>query len=134
MSITTKAQDCKYNNLPVSYILLMKNLNYQYIMEDIIIRIEQINTIVNVLENNDQTKFNKISKPFIKQINDTLTDLENIIKIYRLSEEKLVQMDLENSRYSVIMKKLFPFYWMFYEKYGKMPIEELNQIDNNSHQ
>ena len=112
----------------------MKNLNYQYIMEDIIIRIEQINTIVNVLENNDQTKFNKISKPFIKQINDTLTDLENIIKIYRLSEEKLVQMDLENSRYSVIMKKLFPFYWMFYEKYGKMPIEELNQIDNNSHQ
>ena len=93
--------------------------------ESIIEKMEDINMLIGVLKDDNILAFDKIAKPYFDKVNDLLMDVENIVATYNVCEKKVMELKTNNERHNIIMKKIFPLYWMLHEKYRCMTMNEL---------
>lgn len=90
-------------------------IKYQYTMEDIIIKLEDINKVISCVDDNDKAKLDLILTNFIDECNTKINMLSSAILSLTISESKLNSMQRQNIKDRIIHKTLFPYYWVAYE-------------------
>lgn len=97
------------------YILIIQNVNYQYIMEEIINKLIDTKTYIENLEDNEKIKFETEEFDNLNQINTIIDRMQKKLNTFKLSEEKCKKLADENRKEKMIIEKLFPYYWIFNE-------------------
>lgn len=99
----------------MGYILVIKNINYQYIMEELIDKLEDINILLEALDDDENNKYEQELLEEINKINLIIDGIKNKLLTLKLSEEKCLQIESRNKKEKILSKKLFPYYWMLNE-------------------
>lgn len=107
---------------------MINNINYQYIMEKIIGRLNDMDTLINTLEIDDKNIFETDMLDQINQINSILDEMENKIATLKMSKNKIQEVMIENYRQKIISKSLFTQYWVLNEILSELGVEELSKI------
>jgi len=97
------------------YILLTNNLCYQYIMEQLIERLNHINIFLDIIQLEKRTDIETKINPQITKIDDIITEIENKISCHTLTKEEFQKLQVENKKTKIISKSLFPYYWALNE-------------------
>jgi hypothetical protein len=84
-------------------------------MDDFIGRIEIIGEIVSMLEENDKKLFIEKKNEDLEKINKILCEIELFLKKFKISKEKLLELEEKYHKDAYIMKKIFPYCWAFSE-------------------
>ena len=79
-------------------------------MDEVLARIKKIQCMLNLLE----TPFEPVDD--FEKINAILDHIENQIKEYPLSSEKIDEEKATSDRDELIAKSIFPFYWYINEQ------------------
>jgi hypothetical protein len=95
-------------------------------MEQIIERIETINSYYSVLTDSDQQEFNQEINEVLSEMNTILEYLEKSLANYQISEEKYNKIELTSMREHIITKKLFNIYFALNEQLKDFTKEQLN--------
>lgn len=93
------------------------------IMNGLIPRLEKINLILDIVEDKDKNIFMEYSTEELFMVDKYVARLENLVKEFKISKEKLSKLEQQNNKDKLIMKKLFPYYWLINEK--------VNGLENN---
>ena len=80
-------------------------------MENITTKISNIETLMDVLDDDDCKLFNKECKYKFKKIERILSEIEDILNEYNFCEDKCNQKEIDNKKNTLIMNNLFVFYW-----------------------
>lgn len=71
--------------------------------------------MINLLEDHDQELLDIKSHEHFCEINTSLDKIENLIGTFHPSEEKISDFKLKQNKDKIIMKNLFPLYWIMQE-------------------
>lgn len=102
-------------------------------MEEIISRMENINIIINCLNDDDKKFFNEESAINIKNMENIVVSLENLIKNFNIPNDKMSMINLNNLKNKIIMKNIYPYYWTMHNILNNMPEDELNKIQDTNY-
>lgn len=80
-------------------------------MDDIIYRINNIDTILDSMDDKTKTIFGNIISNQITKINGIIDEIEDKLSSIRLSEEQQKKINLDIHRNKLIHKFLFQNYW-----------------------
>lgn len=97
----------------MSWILIFKNVNYQYthIMEEIIEELGDINIWSTVIKGDDKIKFKNEIADQLDIITRAILEIRNKVSAYKISDENIKEIDNDRKRQKIIWKCLFPQYW-----------------------
>lgn len=85
---------------------MQSRILFSYIMDEIIEKLYNINDIYNILDDEDK---NKLAGQ-LNIINTSINEIENILAVIELSQEKNQQIIDDNNKLRKICKSLFPYY------------------------
>jgi len=101
-------------------------------MEDLIDRLDIINVKVNVLSDDDKIKFNTEIITKLDVMNKIIDELNDAIKKYGESIDKVKYLELVNKKHNIITKQLFTEYWILFENMNNTDIAQLNILEKST--
>ncbi|XWV26556.1 putative orfan [Tupanvirus soda lake] len=84
-------------------------------MEEIISKLQDVNTLMSLLDDEEKIKFENEALKKLTIINNVIDELHNEIMSLKLSKEKCDDLELQNKKERIISKSLFPYYWALNE-------------------
>lgn len=92
-------------------------------MDYIASKIDKIETLLDVLFDDDYKKFMDEYREEFNQIADILTQMENKLCTYEFNDERCKMKQSENKKNSAIMKDLFRYYLLLKENVDENTIQ-----------
>lgn len=96
-------------------------------MEKITEKIMEINLNLDVLEDDDQSKFSTQEFDKIVQINSLIDELQSKLLLFNVSKKKCQEIIIQNKKENTLAKKLYPYYWFLNESLNELSVS----LDNN---
>lgn len=92
------------------YILVISNVNYQYIMENTIAKLDLVSKIYNILEDSEQQKIKIEMEEKMSEIDILVGEIGEKIKELKVSKQKFETEQFYDLKHKNISKILFPQY------------------------
>ena len=80
-------------------------------MENIISKVDNIEALIDVLDDDYCKLFNEQCKSKFKKIENLLSEVEKVLNEYNFNDDKCSQKIIANKKNKQIMNNLFIFYW-----------------------
>lgn len=88
-------------------------------MDEVLVKIEKIKKFYSLIKKNDKELLNPIINNELSKINNILNNIEDFIYLAEICEKKKNKIICYNNNNEIIIKHLFPYYWI------------INQMVNN---
>jgi len=93
-------------------------------MEELIDKLQNIEIMSSLLEENDGIEFKNETDTYINQIKNIVYQMENSLSKFKLSKEKCEAEELKMKKEKIIKKSLFPYYSIINECINNVPNDE----------
>lgn len=99
-------------------------------MEDIIERLNNINTQISAMDDENIIQFKNKTDNQLNEINLILEKMEKQLLEYDLSEEKCQHIKLNNIKQKMISESLFIHYWLLNENINKLSESAILELES----
>ena len=96
-------------------------------MDIVIEKLENIDALLSVLDDEDKIKFDADANDDLVQINNIINELYSKIAMFKLSKEKSDQIKFQVKKEKIITKHLFSYYWVLNEFISNIKNDENGQ-------
>lgn len=103
-------------------------------MEEVIEKLTNINRLIEILEKEDKDKFEGENSKQLNELEIIVNDLGKKLLEYNFSEERYYKNMLEKRKENIIVKNLFPYYWMMNQMVADLNYLDLCELEKYSNE